>query len=181
MLLRISLSYTYLYIYIWTHTHTHTNCKGSTGGIWIVAPGKYAAYFGWMGAVDLALLRYSIITNILDKFELPSTFMVSSSTDGGDGEENSSGWEEIGTDTCGDNMYIDLWATLGLPGFPVSADTFSSFGMSDEAIAQNFCPSSSERRRTTGVYSGSDESSAINKFFSESALLEQMTKAHHQL
>jgi len=154
---------------------------GSSGGLWIVAPGRFAAYIGWTGSTDLGTtgIRYPIITNILDKFELSSTFMVSTSTDGGDGEEDNSGWEEIGTDTCGDNMYIDYWATLGLPGFQVSADTFSSLGMSDEAIAQNFCPSSSERRRTTEVYSGSDESSAI-KFFSKSTL-EQMTKAHHLL
>ena len=132
-----------------------------------------------MGTADLGGFRYPIIMNILDQFELSSTFMVSSSTDGGDGEENNSGWEEIGIDTCGDNIYIDYWATLGLPGLSVSVDLFSSFGMSDEAIAQNFCPSSSERRRTTGVYSGSDELSAI-KFFDESAL-EQMAKAYRQL
>lgn len=124
-----------------------------------------------MGSADI-FIRYPAIMSILDKFELSSTFMVSSSTDGGDvEEENNSGWEEIGT--CGDNIHIDLWATLGVPELPVSADFWG------EAVAPNLCLSSLERRRTTEIYSGSDESSAI-KFFGESAL-EQMAKTYHQL
>jgi len=114
---------------------------GTTGGMWFVFPGKFSAYVGWAADTVAAQIIYFYVIEIISKLELASTFMVSSNTDETDDDINNSGWEEIGKEPCGDGIYIDYWASLGLPGPNYSVDYFvTTFEqVPEELIAETIC------------------------------------------
>ena len=97
--------------------------KGSTGGIWIVAPGKWSAYIGWMGngvTGNFGGRPYLLVVDIFDKLEQSSTFMVRKGEDLIDGIyastddlKSNSTFEEI-DELCGDGLYLNLYAAIGI-------------------------------------------------------------------
>lgn len=81
---------------------------GTTGGAWLVAPGRFAAYITWMAsrssAPVIAGATYTLLGQILNSFETASDVAVKSSV----GTED--GYEDI--ETCGG--YIDLFEEIGI-------------------------------------------------------------------
>jgi len=78
----------------------------SVGGLWIIAPGRFSAYFAFMTDPSL----YVSLSLLLDSFEKASTFEVSSDVErlgrdfGQPGLEGTENWNEIST--CVDGMLL---------------------------------------------------------------------------
>lgn len=74
---------------------------GSFGGFWVVAPGRYSAYFA---SSSVPAISYPSIGLLLDMFERESTFMVSNNIPG-----VPDVWEEL--TSCGNGMFTELAVT----------------------------------------------------------------------
>jgi len=109
---------------------------GSSGGFWMVAPGRWSAYVAWMANsdantglddfVDFHSASYPLIVNAFDKLEMSSSYMV---RNGGYIEEqviaNEEFFKENGIDgskliefeevdeVCGGDLYVDLLSYVG--------------------------------------------------------------------
>ena len=100
---------------------------GSTGGFWIVAPGRFSAYVGWMGK-NFGVGRgggievYVSVMDIMDKLEMSSSYKIRRgiskatldfyASEGIDVPENTEEFEEI-DEICG-GQYLDLFAAAGV-------------------------------------------------------------------
>mmetsp|Transcript_8528 Transcript_8528/g.14366 ORF Transcript_8528/g.14366 Transcript_8528/m.14366 type:complete len:578 (+) Transcript_8528:50-1783(+) len=100
---------------------------GSTGGLWLVAPGRFAAYFTWMAAGTVAPeiggSTYQLLADIMNAFENASTFTV----------DNEFGSEDVPQtiEMCG-GMYEDLFSFYSidsmLPTTPVGMEGYQCPG-----------------------------------------------------
>jgi len=106
----------------------------STGGFWLVAPGRYSLYMGWMmGKKEVNI--YNNLADVLNALEESSKFTVSKSNTVVDS------WEEI--EMCGGHdMYVDVWSKLGIS----SMKEVNPAGL----------PTCSAGRRTTAIHPHSD-------------------------
>mmetsp|Transcript_16548 Transcript_16548/g.29146 ORF Transcript_16548/g.29146 Transcript_16548/m.29146 type:complete len:657 (-) Transcript_16548:65-2035(-) len=109
---------------------------GSTGGIWLVAPGRFAIYLTWMAsssiAPEVAGGTYTLIADILNAFENASTFTVENSLGVEDGSEQ--------IEICGgQDMYVDLFSQLGISSFEPLTPTLK-------------CPGDEQRLSATEVH-----------------------------
>ena len=69
----------------------------TVGGFWVVAPGRYSAYFAWMRKGSFPSV-YTWMARVIDIFERASTFLVSNTWEGNN-------WNEI--TPCIDGMFIE--------------------------------------------------------------------------
>lgn len=115
---------------------------GSTGGTWLVAPGRFSVYLTWMAsgatAPAIAANTYTFVADVLNALESASAVTMESALGTGGG-----GAQEIGT--CGGTgMYEDLFAYLGIEAmsdmYPTQCPDDAGRGSSPAAAAHPLAP-----------------------------------------